>query len=270
MKTTIISISGFAEAFESMFISKRTWTPQLGKEIREVCSIVEGQFSTYKPPKKEIEAVMPTFNKWLEMLLKMGRRHITVMRFIDIAIMTEGLHRAGQDDVDAHAKRFDNRIIRSSTRLATFDQDEFSDFYKDSVMTTDTMMKNLNVKVPEKLIEVANECFYTPDEYEDLLDNDEIPEMYKAIVHVWVKSPNGYILEEHKNNKDVKRGLYMLGIPSNFISKINLTEWAHVFQERNKDGGANPEVKIWAESVMEEITERYPLITRDYVLTVKN
>lgn len=68
------------------------------------------------------------FNKWLEMLLKMGRKHITVLRFIDISIMTEGLHRAGQDDVDAHARRFDNRIIRNSTRLATFGDNEVSEW----------------------------------------------------------------------------------------------------------------------------------------------
>ena len=68
------------------------------------------------------------FNGWLFTLLKMGKKHITVLRFIDISIMTEGLHRAGQDDVDAHARRFDNRIIRSSTRLSTFSDDEISVF----------------------------------------------------------------------------------------------------------------------------------------------
>ena len=62
----------------------------------------------------------------------------------------------------------------------------------------------------------------------------------------------------------------MLSIPSNFVSKINLCEWAHVFKERNENGGANPEVKIWAEEVMKQITNFHSQITRDYVLTIEN
>ena len=41
MKVTVTKITGFAEAFETMFISKRSWTPELGEEIRNVCFIVE-------------------------------------------------------------------------------------------------------------------------------------------------------------------------------------------------------------------------------------
>ena len=87
---------------------------------------------------------------------------------------------------------------------------------------------------------------------------------------IYVKSTNGYVKEEYKNNKDVKRGLYMLSIPSNFVSKINLCELGHVFKERNQNGGANPEVKQWAEMVTEKITEFHNQINRDYVLTIEN
>ena len=52
--------------------------------------------------------------------------------------------------------------------------------------------------------------------------------------------------------------------------EINLTEFGHVFKERNEDGGANPEVKEWAESVMKQITEFHNQITRDYVLSIEN
>ena len=62
----------------------------------------------------------------------------------------------------------------------------------------------------------------------------------------------------------------MLSIPSNFISKINLCEWGHVFQQRNKDGGANPEVKEWAEEVMKQINDFHGQITREYVLSIEN
>ena len=86
----------------------------------------------------------------------------------------------------------------------------------------------------------------------------------------YYKAPNGYVREEYKDNKDVKRGLYMLSIPSNFVSKINLCEWGHVFKERNENGGANPEVKQWAEEVMKQITDMHSQITRDYILSIEN
>ena len=256
MQITVTNISGLAEAFEAMFISKRSWTPELAQEIRQTC--YEYEVLGFRTP-----AVTEKFNKWMDMLLRMGKKHITVLRFIDIAIMTEGLHRAGQDDVDAHARRFDNRIIRSSTRLATFDQDEFSTYYQDKVITTDTMLKNLGSGMPDKIIEDIHGAFYAEEDCKNFAGAIKVK-------NVWVKSPNGYVLDQYENNKDVKRGLYMLGIPSNFISKINLTEWAHVFKERNENGGANPEVKEWAEGVMACITEKYPKITREYVLSIEN
>ena len=59
-------------------------------------------------------------------------------------------------------------------------------------------------------------------------------------------------------------------ITYHFISKINLCEWGHVFGERNENGGANPEVKEWAERGMKQITDMHHQITRDYVLSIKN
>lgn len=147
-------------------------------------------------------------------------------------------------DIDAHARRFDNRIIRSSTRLAEFSDGEMSDYYRDKVLTSEEVLRTvLGIDMPEVI------------EYEG---------------NTYFKSTNGYIKEEYKDNKDVKRGLYTLSIPSNFISKINICEWGHVFGERNEDGGANPEVKQWAEEVMRQITGYHNQITRDYVLTIKN
>lgn len=242
MKVTVNSITGFEDAFVAMYISKRSWTPELDKEIRETCRMVLGRDGSINlaPYKNSLEK----FNNWLSMLLKMGRKHITVLRYIDISIMTEGIHRAGQDDIDAHAKRFDNRIIRSSTRLAEFEEGEVSGYYRDKIITDGKALKYvLGVDMPDEI------------EYEGCK---------------YVKVPNGYVKEEYKNNKDVKRGLYMLSIPSNFIAKINLTEFGHVFKERNEDGGANPEVKEWAESAMRQITDFHNQITRDYVLTIEN
>ena len=226
MKATVTSITGFYEAFVSMFMSKRTWTPELNEEIKTVCSkVVDANGRLYE--NQEVESYKQ-FCKWLNMLL---------------TIMTDGLHRAGQDDVDAHARRFDNRIIRNSTRLASYEEGEMSDFYKDKILTDGQACQILGYELPNDIEHNGN---------------------------IYVKSTNGYVLKEYENNKDVKRGLYMLGIPSNFISKINLCEWGHVFKERCADGGANPEVKEWAEQVMEQITEFHRDITRDYVLSIQN
>ena len=241
MKVAVKSITGFYEAFVSMFMSKRTWTPELDREIEAVCDMV------LKPNgdlrfNNDIENY-DKFCKWLNMLLRMGKKHITVLRFIEITIMTEGLHRAGQDDVDSHARRFENRIIRNSTRLADFKDGEKSTYYKDKILTDGEACKILNFNLP-----------------------DEIEHNGK----IYVKSTNGYVLKEYKDNKDVKRGLYMLSIPCNFISKINLCEWGHVFKERCADGTANPEVKEWAEEIMAQITDFHRQITRDYVLSIEN
>lgn len=241
MKVKINSITGFEDAFVAMYISKRSWTQELDKEIRDVCDDVLDKRGFIK---LDCDASgLEKFNKWLEMLLRMGRKHITVLRYIEISIMTEGIHRGGQDDIDAHVKRFENKIIRSSTRLAEFEEGEMSDYYKDKIITTDHALKILGIEMPETI------------EYEG---------------NTYVKSPNGYVKEEYKNNKDVKRGLYMLSIPSNFVSKINLCEWGHVFKERNQNGGANPEVKEWAEEVMRQISSYHERISRDYVLTIEN
>ena len=62
----------------------------------------------------------------------------------------------------------------------------------------------------------------------------------------------------------------MLSIPSNFVSKINLCEWGHVFSERNANGGANPEVKEWAEEITKQITAMHKQITREYILSIEN
>ena len=241
MNVTVNSITGFEDAFVAMYMSKRTWTPELDKDIRSTCDAVldrNGRIvNDYDAESLE------KFNKWLGMLLRMGRRHITVLRYIDISIMTEGIHRGGQDDIDAHARRFDNRIIRSSTRLAEFSEGEMSDYYRGKIISTDEALNILNI---------------------------DIPDSFEFMGRTYYKSPNGYIKEGYEDNKDVKRGLYMLSIPSNFVSKINLCEWGHVFKERNKNGGANPEVKEWAEEVMKQITDMHNQITRDYVLSIEN
>lgn len=240
MKVFLNKITGIDDAIVSMFMSKRTWTRELEEDIRNTCNRImdaNGKLKGNVDPND-----YEKFENWINNLVKWGWKHITMLRYIDFSITVEGLHRGGQDDWDAHAKRFDNRIIRSSTRLATFDY-ELSDYYKEKIIPTDMALTELNISIPEFL--VRNGLKY-------------------------VKTVNGYIREDLKDNKDVKRGLYMLSIPSNFTFKVNLTEWAHVYKERNRDSSANPEVRECCESIADQMEIFYPQFNRELFLKIKN
>lgn len=244
MKVYLNKISGYEEAITSMFMSKRTWTRELEEEIQRIVAQMttrDGKF--YENMKYSFPENYAKFDDWMTKLVKWGQIHITMLRYIDFSITVEGLHRAGQDDWDAHAMRYNNRIIRTSTRLAKFGNNEMSDFYKGKIIPTDKALDILNIEVPDKF------------------DLDGIS---------YVKTINGYVREDLKDNKDVLRGLYMLSIPSNFTFKVNLTEYAHVYKERNKNGRANPEVKECCEDIADQIEEWCPYFTRELLMNIKN
>lgn len=245
MKVYLNKITGIDDAITSMYMSKRTWTRELEESIRNAahfCTDRAGGLIT--PDDTEYgKQIHEFFIKELNKVTKWGKRHMTMLRYIDISVTVEGMHRAGQDDVDSHAKRFDNRIIRSSTRLAKFGADEMSDYYRNKIIPTDVALAALGIETPEKL------------EYEG---------------QTYVKTVNGYVLENMKNNKDVLRGLYMLSIPSNFIFKCQLTEWAHVYKERNKNGTANQEVKDFCEAVCDQLEAMVPQFNRELLDGIPN
>lgn len=167
-----------------------------------------------------------------------------MLRFIDLSFSVYGLHRAGQDDLDSHAMRMNNRIIRSSTRLADFSDGEMSDYYAGKIIPTDMALASLGITTPDEIV----------------VDGK-----------TYVRAVNGYILKGMENSKDVKRGLYMLSIPSNFVFRISLTEFAHVFKERNESGGANPEVKMAVESMAEQLNAATNgFVNRQLLLDIKN
>lgn len=243
MKAYLNQITGLETAIKSMFISKRHLTRELELEIEDVCETVlnrdGGLFAhkvddnTYKSINKKINDDDTAFStnkenriyssetynkfiKWMDSITNIGSKHITLLRFVELHFSVYGLHRAGQDDWDSHAKRFENKIVRESTRLATFDGTEKSDYYADKILTMDEVLKSLG-------IDLLNEININGTKY--------------------VRATNGYIKKGLENDNDVKRGLYMESIPSNFIFSCNLTEFAHVYKMRNKLGTANPEVK---------------------------
>jgi len=257
MRIHLNSIDGIPDAFVALVMSKRNWDVGIDKRIREMCDVCLDYKGRLKDRNEVLNkvvtdygfnvtnAMFETFDDYMSKLIKWGEVHITLLKFIDLSITVEGLHRAGQDDWDSHAKRFDNRIIRNSTRIRGVNFGyEMSDYYKDKIIPTDIVANNvLGIELPSEI------------EYEG---------------KTYVKAVNGYILKGFENNNDVKRGLYMLSIPSNFIFRINLAEWAHVYKERNKNGGANPEVKQCCEMIADQLAKAHPQFTRELWMNIKN
>lgn len=226
MEVFLNRVDGLDDAIISMFLSKRTLTRELELDIRNEVAVHTRSLYDGQNPVGGLVATSDKLADWINRLFKWGVRHYTMLRFIDLSFTVYGLHRGGQDDLDSHAMRMNNRIIRSSTRLADFSQGEVSDFYKDKIIPTDVALAYLGIT--------------TPDEIE-----------YNGVIYV--RAANGYIVKGMENNNDAKRGLYMLSIPSNFIFRIQLTEFAHVYKERNASGTANPEVKTAVESMADQV-----------------
>ena len=243
MEVYLNRIDGWDDAIISMFLSKRTLTRELEMDIRQEAALCINT-DPVKGPIGSLVNMTDKMNDRLKKLFKWAPIHITMGRFLDLSFSVYGLHRAGQDDIDSHAKRMENRIIRSSTRLADFSHGEMSEYYQGKIIPTDTVLAILGINTPDEI------------EYEG---------------QTYVRGVNGYILKGMENNKDIKRGLYMLSIPSNFIFKINLTEYAHVFKERNKNGGANPEVKTCIETATDKLEKAsLGMINRYLLLAIKN
>jgi len=235
MKVYLNEITGVADALVSMYMSKRTWTHVLEEDIRHDWLVYSSaRFGAEFPECKRTEGRLNLFCKY-------AWKHTTMLDFITISVTVKGLHRAGQDDWDSHACRYNNRIIRSSTRLADFDEGEMSDFYKGKILPTEMALGVMGITLPPTLT------------FGD---------------QMYVKTDGGYIREDLKDNRDVKRGLYRLCIPSNFIFKCNLAQWCHVYRMRNASGTANPEVKEVAEKIQDAIEQELPWFDREFMQKV--
>lgn len=243
MEVYLNRMDGWDDAIISMFLSKRTLARELENQIRQ-----EIYRNTNHDPSngviREFSNTSEQLRDWLQSFFKWSPIHITMGRFLDLSFTVYNIHRAGQDDLDSHAMRMNNRIIRSSTRLADFSNGEMSEYYQGKIIPIDTALAILGMTTPEEI------------EYEG---------------KTYIKGVNGYILKGMETNKDVKRGLYMLSIPSTFIFKINLTEFAHMYKERNDKGTANPEVKLAVETMASQVENAScNYINRDLLMRIKN
>ena len=114
MEVYLNRLDGWDDAIISMFLSKRTLTRELEMEIRK--AVYES--TSHNPEYGPIGALMgdDANNKvgnWIDKFIKWGQKHITMGRFLDFSFTVYNLHRAGQDDLDSHAKRLENRSIRA-------------------------------------------------------------------------------------------------------------------------------------------------------------
>lgn len=249
MEVKLIEMHSIQDALRTLYLSKRSWNEKKENELELYCN--QNVSPNGKPYRNEnlIALTYEAFNRECDKLFKWGRKHTTMLRFLTMSVVVQGLHRGATDDFDSHAKRLENKIIRSSTRLANYESGEKSDWYKDKIITTDEALNMLGISIPE---------YITAD------NGDE-----------YVRAVNGYVREDMKDNKDVLRGLYMLSIPVDFTFQVNVIEFAHIYRERgSKAGGANgtaaPELQEMVESLASQLEEWYPQLTREYLLSICN
>ena len=239
MKVYLNEINGLWAAIDAAYFSKRSWTREKEEHIYKVYI---RNFDRFGMRKRELVAFDSEMQEMMDMLFKWSKSHITLAKFLDFSFTVEGLHRGAQDDFDSHAKRLDNRIVRSSTRLAKFGNEK-SEWYQGKILTTDEALAMLDIPRPAEIV----------------IDGV-----------TYVSCTNGYVREDLKDNKDVLRGLYMLSIPSNFIFKCNCTEFAHIVNERDANSHAAPELRLMIEKCKRLLQDEIPHLTTEWYRSVKN
>jgi hypothetical protein len=185
--------------------------------------------------------------------------HHTLMKYIDISFFTDGLHRGAQDDLDAHAQRFNNRITRFSTRLAEISEPEVSEWYEGKIITFDGFNKMLQKGSLEYVDWAGGVRTASPEEW-------GFPDAIFVGDDKFKYTPFGYVLEKYadmseKNGlrKDVFRGLVNLGHPGAALWKIDLHELRYVYFRRSKLTKANPELRAGMEQLANQIEANIPI-----------
>lgn len=212
MKIRYFNMSGWDGAIRAFFMTNKKYTPEIEERLSHVetsnCS--EEDIAWYQDLRKKV--------------INVGKKHTTLLRFVDFTFVVDGLHRGGQDDFDAHAKRLESRIVRMTTRVNNNEKlNEVSDYYKGKILT-----------------------------FDDLKNLFNLPNTITKEDSTFVITPFGYVKEEFKDNKDVKRGLVPLAVSSMFTVKVNLTELCHIVRERKPGSAAAPELQEMIEMLVND------------------
>ena len=131
MEVFVNEINGLADCICTLYLSKRNIDREKELHIRNVCKEMIDRSGKVIPvpsnTSEQFHDMSIKFKKYLMSVSKYGRQHTTLLRYMDFSCSIYGLHRGAQDDFDSHAIRLNNRIVRSSTRLAKFKHGEKSD-----------------------------------------------------------------------------------------------------------------------------------------------
>lgn len=267
MQFKLYKVSGYEEAIMSLRMSKgKYFSLEKADEIQDLVYVVtdkQGRLATeeeynikigtidldgHKKVTGDYETDVAEFKRLLTLTFNnaMGeQKHHTLMKYIDITFFTDGLHRGAQDDLDAHAIAFNNRITRFSTRLAEIDEQKVSEWYQDKVIPFDEALKYFEVD-----LDIQLPYSFSPNDKEG----------------TFVLTPFGYVLEKYaqvpaKNGlaKDVQRGLMALGTPGCAIWKTDFFNLRYVYSMRSKLTKASPELKIGMEQLADQIEEHIPV-----------
>lgn len=267
MKFKLYKVSGYEEAINSLRMSKgKFYSWEKAQEIQLLVWLVtdrQGFIETERGYTYKLNSLMSSevldskkitgnysddvaeFKRLLQLTFDnaMGQqKHHTLMKYIDVTFITEGLHRGAQDDLDAHAIAFNNRITRYSTRLAEIEDNNLSEWYEGKVIPFHDIFSHLEIE-------------------------DQLPDVLgMADMGTFRYTPFGYVAEKYaqvpaKNGlaKDVQRGLMPLGMASNALWKTDIFNLRYVYKMRSKLTKANPELKEGMEQLADQIEKSVPV-----------
>lgn len=262
MEFKLLKISGYEEAILSLRMSKgKFYSWDKAQEIQNLVYVVtdsQGFLATEYSYKQKVATInqfegkitgdyrtdVAEFERLLGLTMNnaMGeQKHHTLMKYIDISFITEGLHRGAQDDLDAHAIGFNNRITRFSTRLAEIDENKLSEWYEGKIVPFHDAIEVLKLTA-------------------------EFPDELEIGGGVFNLTPFGYVLEKFaqvpaKNGlaKDVQRGGMLLGMESSGLWKTDLFNLRYIYKMRSKLTKANPELKIGMEQLADQLEKALPV-----------
>lgn len=223
MKITYCKISGWDGAMRSFFMTNKKYDKQIEDRLQKVEKYLI--LREYGIINDDVDCEdLIWYDKIKKNVIEVGKKHTTLLRFIDITFVVDGLHRGAQDDFDSHAKRLESRIVRMSTRVRNNEKlNEVSDFYKGKIIT-----------------------------FDDLTKQFDLPEEFVKDGKKFVRTPFGYVQDEYKDDRDVLRGNVPLAVSSMFTVKVNLTELCHIVRERAPGSTAAPELQEMIKMLVDE------------------
>jgi hypothetical protein len=226
MIATIQNISGLDDAICAMLLSRRKWSHQKDEALRDACDkcMTRRGFWLAETPPEAAKTVLAYLPGLVARGIKEG--HHTLIQMIDISVTIQDMHRGAQDDLDAHAHRMGNRVIRNSTRLGKWKGGERSDWYRGKILTA------------QEAGTVEDEVSWYGEDFK------------------W--NGFGYVRKDLFDDQDVQRGTYPLSIPSTFTFRVSYDGLRHIYSLRGPKSHANPEIHEALDMLHRDLLRKMP------------